>query len=159
MGSNLEQEKMPAKVGFLGCGIMGKPMALNMVKAGQDVSVWNRSPGKTDELAAAGAKVFTSKKEIVDHCDILFACVTDPAAALDLVTGSDGIAQYFDSNKSFVDMSTVDEQTVAAVAAAINAKGGRYLEAPVSGSKVPAEQGTLLIMCAGDKALFDESKD
>ena len=55
--------------------------------------MWNRSPGKTDELAEAGAKVFTSKKEIVDHCDILFACVTDPAAALDLVTGSDGIAQ------------------------------------------------------------------
>ena len=69
------------------------------------------------------------------------------------------LLQYFDSNKSFVDMSTVDEHTVAAVAAAINPKGGRYLEAPVSGSKVPAEQGTLLIMCAGDKALFDESKD
>ena len=72
---------------------MGAPMALNMVKAGQDVAVWNRSPGKTDELAKAGAKVFATKKEIVDHCDILFACVTDPVAAMDLVTGDDGIAQ------------------------------------------------------------------
>jgi len=150
---------MPGKVGFLGCGIMGAPMALNMVKAGQDVAVWNRSPGKTDELVKAGAKVFATKKEIVDHCDILFACVTDPVAAMDLVTGDDGIAQYFSSGKSFVDMSTVDEQTVEAIAAAITAKGGRYLEAPVSGSKVPAEQGTLLIICAGDEALFNESKE
>ena len=62
--------------------------------------MWNRSPGKTDELAEAGAKVFTSKKEIVDHCDILFACVTDPAAALDLVTGSDGIAQVLRADRN-----------------------------------------------------------
>jgi len=138
---------------------MGKPMALNLVKAGHDVSVWNRSPGKTGELEQAGAKVFTQKKDIVDHCDILFACVTDPAAAQDLVIGSDGIANYIDNSKSFVDMSTVDEETVDIVAKAITAKGGRYLEAPVSGSKVPAEQGTLLIMCAGDESLYNESKE
>jgi len=135
---------------------MGKPMALNLITTGHNVSVWNRSTGKTSELEAAGAKVYDSKKEIVANCDILFACVSDPSAAKDLVFGDDGLVNHMDSSKAFVDMSTVDEYTVKEINQAIKAQGGRYLEAPVSGSKVPAEQGTLLIMCAGDEDLFKE---
>jgi len=145
-----------SRIGFLGCGIMGKPMALNLITTGHNVSVWNRSPGKTSELEAAGAKVYGTKKEIVANCDILFACVSDPNAAKDLVFGDDGLVNHIDSSKAFVDMSTVDEYTVKEINKGIKAKGGRYLEAPVSGSKVPAEQGTLLIMCAGDEDLFKE---
>jgi 3-hydroxyisobutyrate dehydrogenase-like beta-hydroxyacid dehydrogenase len=88
----------------------------------------------------------------------MFACVSDPAAARDLVLGEDGLVKYFNKEKAFIDMSTVDEHTVKDINAAITQTGGRYMEAPVSGSKVPAEQGTLLILCGGEKALFDECK-
>ncbi|GAB4814524.1 hypothetical protein N2152v2_001570 [Parachlorella kessleri] len=130
-------------------------MALNLIKAGYDVTVWNRTPGKCDSLANAGAKVGSSPADVVRSCDITLAMVSDPEACLNLAFGPNGVAEGISAGKGYVDVSTVDAETAAQVAAAVRAKGGLYLEAPVSGSKGPAEQGQLIFLTAGDQQLFE----
>jgi glyoxylate/succinic semialdehyde reductase len=145
------------RIAFLGLGIMGQPMALNLVKAGFPVTVWNRMPARTAPLADAGAAVAPTAREAAAAADVTIAMVADPDAALAVVGGPDGAAAGLAPGAGYVDMSTVDPETSAAVAAAVIAAGGRFLEAPVSGSKGPAEQGSLVIMAAGDRGLYDEA--
>lgn len=144
-------------IGFLGLGIMGNPMAKNLLKAGFKVTVWNRSSDKCAELAALGAGVAATPAEITSSCDITFAMLADPAAAHAVCFGADGALQGIGAGRGYVDMSTVDAATACEIAAAISAKGGKFLEAPVSGSKKPAEDGTLIILAAGDRELFDQA--
>lgn len=146
-----------ASFGFLGLGIMGKAMAQNLLKAGFEVMVWNRSPEKCEELVAQGASQGMTPKEVTAGCDITFAMVSDPAAALDVCMGEDGAAAGIAAGRGYVDMSTVDDATSQIIASAITEAGGRFLEAPVSGTKKPAEDGTLIILAAGDKSLYDEA--
>jgi 3-hydroxyisobutyrate dehydrogenase-like beta-hydroxyacid dehydrogenase len=143
--------------GFLGLGIMGSAMAKNLVKSGYQVTVWNRSPEKCTELAALGASVAKTPAEVTSSCGITFAMLADPAAAHDVCFGTGGALQGIGAGRGYVDMSTVDAETAREVGAAIVAKGGRFVEAPVSGSKKPAEDGTLVILAAGDRGLFDEA--
>ncbi|GAA0834383.1 NAD(P)-dependent oxidoreductase [Marinomonas arenicola] len=145
------------RVGFLGLGIMGKAMAENLIKAGFDVTVWNRNAEKTTELVVLGAKQGTSPKSVAAHCDITFAMVSDPAAALAICQGPEGVAAGIGEGRGYIDMSTVDDSTSQMIADAITNAGGRFLEAPVSGTKKPAEDGTLIILAAGDKTLYDEA--
>ncbi|KAG1673964.1 hypothetical protein FOA52_015720 [Chlamydomonas sp. UWO 241] len=157
-------------------GILGVPMTLNLIKAGYEVVVHNRSADKCAPAEAAGAKVVGTPREVAQACDYVFAVVSDPAAALAIATGPDGIAAGMSAGKGYVDVSTVDAataQTVAAavrgaggmfleapvsgskaVAAAVRGAGGMFLEAPVSGSKGPAEAGALIFLTAGDEELF-----
>lgn len=144
-------------IGFLGLGIMGNPMAKNLLKAGFKVTVWNRSSDKCAELAALGAGVAATPAEITSSCDITFAMLADPAAAHAVCFGADGALQGIGAGRGYVDMSTVDAATACEIASAISAKGGKFLEAPVSGSKKPAEDGTLIILAAGDRELFDQA--
>jgi 3-hydroxyisobutyrate dehydrogenase-like beta-hydroxyacid dehydrogenase len=144
-------------IGFLGLGIMGNAMAKNLLKAGFKVTVWNRSSDKCAELAALGAGVAATPAEITSSCEITFAMLADPAAAHAVCFGTDGALQGIGAGRGYVDMSTVDAATACEIAAAISAKGGRFLEAPVSGSKKPAEDGTLIILAAGDRELFDQA--
>jgi 3-hydroxyisobutyrate dehydrogenase-like beta-hydroxyacid dehydrogenase len=123
-----------------------------------DVTVWNRSPEKCEPLVAAGAKSAATAKECVEACDITFSCVSDPAAAEALVFMKNGILSGITAGKGYVDMSTVDGATAKKIEKAVTEKGGRYCEAPVSGSKGPAEQGTLIILAAGDQKLAEESQ-
>lgn len=143
--------------GFLGLGIMGSPMAKNLLKAGFPVIVWNRSSDKCHELAALGAKVAATAAEVTASCDITFAMLADPAAAEAVCFSPDGALQGIGEGRGYVDMSTVDADTSQKIGAAISFKGGRFLEAPVSGSKKPAEDGTLIILGAGDRDLFEEA--
>lgn len=145
-------------VGYLGMGIMGSAMAGRLVDAGFPVTVWNRSKDKCDPVVAKGAKVADTPKAVFESCDIVFACTSDPASAKAVVFGEDGVLAGISAGKKFVDMSTVDEDTAKEIAAAVSAKGGIFLEAPVSGSKGPALQGTLIILAAGDKALQEEAQ-
>ncbi len=145
------------RIGFLGLGIMGKAMALNLVKAGFEVTVWNRNPSKCAELVEQGAKQADSPKELAANCDISFAMVADPEAALAICLGPDGVAAGIGEGRGYVDMSTVDDATSQAIDKAITEAGGRFLEAPVSGTKKPAEDGTLVILAAGDKSLYDDA--
>lgn len=141
--------------GFIGLGIMGSAMAKNLVKAGFKVTVWNRSPEKSAELAAVGARVAANPAEVTATCGITFAMLADPAAAEAVCFGPEGALAGIGAGRGYVDMSTVDGETSAKIGAAILQKGGKFLEAPVSGSKKPAEDGTLVILAAGDRSLYD----
>ncbi|SJL84253.1 NAD(P)-dependent oxidoreductase [Vibrio palustris] len=147
-----------SRIGFLGLGIMGKAMALNLVKAGFDVTVWNRDSHKCDELVEQGARVAATPKAVAQVCDITFAMVADPQAALAICQGENGVAAGIAEGRGYVDMSTVDDTTSLEIANAITHAGGRFLEAPVSGTKKPAEDGTLVILAAGDESLYQQAK-
>ena len=123
------------KYGFLGLGIMGNAMAANLVKAGFDVTVWNRTAEKCTPLVDLGAKLGTTAAEVVAGCDITFGMVSDPGAANDLCFGRDGVLEGISTGKSYIDVSTVDAGTSMQIHDAVVKKGGRFLEAPVSGSK------------------------
>ncbi len=144
--------------GFIGLGIMGSAMAANLVKAGFGVTVWNRSADKCAPLVALGARQATSAKEVVAGCSITFAMLSDPAAAEAVCFAPDGVLEGLKAGKAYVDLSTVDEACSRRISDAVTERGGRFLEAPVSGSKKPAEDGTLIILAAGDRGLYDEVK-
>ncbi len=146
-----------AMFGFLGLGIMGQAMAGNLVKAGFKVAVWNRNPEKCVPLVTLGATQLASPAEVAAKCDVTFAMVSDPAAALEVCCGETGVVAGISAGKGYVDMSTVDDVTSRRIAAAVAAAGGRFLEAPVSGTKKPAEDGTLIILAAGDRSLYEEA--
>lgn len=145
------------KYGFLGLGIMGRAMAANLLRAGFPLTIWNRSPGKADALVSQGAKLAKTPAEVVASSDITFAMVADPKASLDLCFEKDGILEGLSSGKGYIDISTVSPETVFRISQAVSDAGGRYLEAPVSGSKKPAEDGTLVFLCGGDKQLYTDA--
>lgn len=145
------------KVGFAGLGIMGAPMALNLLRGGHELTVWNRTAAACASLVAEGARQAATPAALAAACDVTFAMLADPAAALAVATGPGGIVEGVAEGRGYVDMSTVDPGTSGRVAAAVAARGGRFLEAPVSGSRQPAEQGRLVIMAAGDRSLYDEA--
>jgi 3-hydroxyisobutyrate dehydrogenase-like beta-hydroxyacid dehydrogenase len=145
------------KIGFIGLGIMGSAMAKNLLKGGFDVTVWNRSPGKCAELRELGARLAGTPGELVEQCSITFAMLADPAAAGEVCFGKEGVLKGIRHGKGYVDMSTVDAGTARRIAEAVTDAGGRFLEAPVSGSKKPAEEGTLIFLAAGDRSLYDEA--
>lgn len=147
------------KYGFLGIGIMGKAMASNLLNAGFDVTVWNRTAAACKPLMELGAKQGKTAAEVVANCDITFAMVSDPKAAKALCFGKNGVIEGISEGKSYIDISTVDPDTAMEIYHAIKSKGGRFLEAPVSGSKQPAEKGTLVFLCAGDQSLYEDAVD
>eukprot|EP00270_Netrium_digitus_P011463 TRINITY_DN3652_c0_g1_i2.p1 TRINITY_DN3652_c0_g1~~TRINITY_DN3652_c0_g1_i2.p1 ORF type:complete len:382 (+),score=103.88 TRINITY_DN3652_c0_g1_i2:80-1225(+) len=155
--SNNVASGLKLKFGFLGLGIMGLPMARNLQRKGFDVTVWNRTLAKCEELVAEGATSAATAAEVVRSSDITFAMLSDPSACLAAVFGEGGVLEGIAPGKGYVDMSTVDSTTSQKIAQAVIEKGGRFLEAPVSGSKKPAEDGALIILAAGDKGLYDES--
>ncbi|GMH03765.1 hypothetical protein Nepgr_005604 [Nepenthes gracilis] len=143
-------------VGFLGVGIMGYPMAQNLIKAGCDVTVWNRTKSKCDPLISLGAKYRSCPEEVAASCDVTFAMLADPESAVDVACGKHGAASGMSPSKGYIDVSTVDVTTSKLISAHIKATGALFLEAPVSGSKKPAEDGQLIFLTAGDRALFDK---
>ncbi|KAI3682545.1 hypothetical protein L1987_82600 [Smallanthus sonchifolius] len=144
------------EIGFLGMGIMGKAMAMNLLRHGFKVSVWNRTLSKCDELKEHGASVVESPAAVIKKCKYTIGMLSDPAAALSVVFDKDGILEEICSGKGYIDLSTVDAETSSKISEAVKKKGGYFLEAPVSGSKKPAEDGQLVILSAGDKGLYDE---
>ena len=130
-------------------------MTKRLLAAGYDVSVWNRSKSKCKEVEGQGAKILSSPKAVVEASDITFATLSDPLAALEVALGDNGVVKGMGPGKGFVDVSTVDPETSQRISEAIQAKGGLFLEAPVSGSKGPAEQGKLVFLTAGSRELFD----
>ncbi|XP_038703500.1 glyoxylate/succinic semialdehyde reductase 1-like [Tripterygium wilfordii] len=145
------------EVGFLGLGIMGKAMAMNLLKNGFKVTVWNRTLAKCEELVEFGATIGDTPAAVVKKCKITVAILSDPSAALSVVFDKDGVLEQIGSGKGYIDMSTVDDDTSSKIHKAVTTKGGSFLEAPVSGSKKPAEDGQLVILAAGDEALYEEA--
>lgn len=139
-------------------GIMGSAMAGRLLDAGYDLTIYNRTRERCSALEAKGAKVADTPKAVVEKCDIVFACTSDPASAKAVFFGEHGVLAGISAGKKFIDISTVNVETVLEIGEAVTAKGGIYLEAPVSGSKGPALTGQLVFLAAGDEKLKEEAQ-
>jgi 3-hydroxyisobutyrate dehydrogenase len=149
---------MATRVGFIGLGAMGKPMCRNLLKAGFDLTVWNRSQPAIDELAAAGARAAASAADVARQADVIVTCVPNSPQVVEVVTGPGGVLEGAAAGSTIIDMSTIDPNVSQQVAAACAAKGVRFLDAPVSGGTVGAINGTLTIMVGGEAAVLEESR-
>lgn len=145
-----------ARLGFVGLGIMGKPMAGHLLAAGHTVAVYNRSPKAIEELAAKGAFACSSCREVAEQSDIVFIMVPDTADVELVLFGEKGLAEGLKRGSTVVDMSTISPVATWDFAKRLGEKGIRMLDAPVSGGQVGAEQATLSIMVGGDPAVFQE---
>ncbi|XP_028843583.1 cytokine-like nuclear factor N-PAC isoform X3 [Denticeps clupeoides] len=144
------------RIGFLGLGLMGSGVVSNLLKMGHVVTVWNRTAEKCDLFIQEGARLGRTPAEVVSMCDITFSCVSDPKAARDLVLGPSGVLQGIRPGKCYVEMSTVDPETIIELSQVISSRGGRFLEAPVSGSQQLSNDGMLVILAAGDRTVYED---
>jgi 3-hydroxyisobutyrate dehydrogenase len=138
-----------ASTGFIGLGTMGEAMALNLVKAGTRLIVWNRSTAKCMSLAAAGAIVARDAADLFDRCEVVILMLADGAAIDGVLARGDSAFDARVRGRILINMATVPPSYSKALETDILANGGRYVEAPVSGSRVPAEAGQLVAMLAG----------
>ena len=137
------------KIGYAGMGIMGRGMAANLLQAGYDVTVWNRTPQRTEELAVAGAAVATSPAELAATRDIIMICVSDTPDVEEVTLGDQGLVHGLGPGKLVVDHSTISASATLRLAAAVQEVGAEWIDAPVSGGSEGAVNGTLAIMVGG----------
>lgn len=143
-------------IAYLGLGIMGRGMAANLLKAGYSVTVWNRTAAACAPLVAQGARHAATPAEAVTGADLIMYCLSDDAAVEDLVWGAGGLLAAVQPGQIVLDMTTLHPDTSRKEAAAYAAKGVRFLDAPVFGSKNEAAGGGLWIVVGGDRALYEE---
>jgi 3-hydroxyisobutyrate dehydrogenase len=143
------------KLGWIGLGNMGVPMATNLINAGYQVSVYNRTREKAEPLLSLGARFVDKPKDLFAQCDVLFTMVSDDEAVKTVYTADDGILSGAAAGKIAVDMSTVSPSTSRYLAEKCRAQGVSFLDAPVSGSVQPAKEGKLIVMVGGAKETFD----
>jgi len=147
---------MKQKIGFMGLGIMGTPMAANILKAGYPITVYNRSPDKVAPLVQQGASQAVNPKALAEAAEVVIAMVTGPEALSALLWGPHGAGGAFNSSKVFINMSSVAPCYTRELAAQLGPTGVTFVEAPVSGTKKPAEEGTLLILAGGPRDKVQE---
>ena len=139
------------RVAFLGLGIMGRAMATNLVKAGNEVRVWNRSPGKD----IAGAETCATPAAAAQRAEVVWICVSDTQAVESVLFGADGVENSLVQGMTIVDSSTISPSATRKFAERVRQHGVDYVDAPVTGSKAGAEGGTLIFIAGGDKAVLD----
>lgn len=144
------------KIGFIGLGIMGKSMALNLVKAGFQVTVWNRTPGKTEELTEHGAKEAQTPANLADRSDIIIIMVNDTPDVAEVIFGENGLFGGLSDGKIVVDMRTISPDATETFAARLAEIGCEMLDAPVSGGDVGAKDGSLTIMVGGKRSGYEQ---
>lgn len=145
------------KIGFIGLGIMGKPMAKNLLKAGYEVWVHNRSRAAMDELAACGAHP-GSRQELGQNCDVIITMLPNGPQVQEVMLGADAVASYMHAGQIFVDCSSISPVVSKEIAAKLAEKGIEMLDAPVSGGEPKAIDGTLSFMVGGKQEVFDTYK-
>jgi len=148
----------PSKLhfGFLGLGIMGSGIVKNLLNSGHKVTVWNRTAQKVQDFVKIGAGEAMTPGDVVAEADVTFSCVSNPQAAKEMVFGNCGVLSEIATTKGYVEMTGIDGDTSQDIHEAISLKGGRYLEAQVQGSKDESNEGTLVMLVAGDRSLFDD---
>ena len=149
------EDIMVPKIGFIGLGIMGKPMAKNLVKAGYELVVYNKSKPGMDELGAAGATVVGSSKEVGEAADVIITMLPDSADSELVILGEDGVLEGATKGNIIIDMSSIAPLVSQKIAAECEKKGVDMLDAPVSGGEPGAIEGTLSIMVGGKQGVFD----
>jgi len=145
------------KIGFIGLGIMGKPMARNLLKAGFKLAVYDKA-ASFDDIVGLGAEAASSNKEVASKSDIIITMLPNSPDVKEAVLGKDGIAEGIKSGAVVVDMSSIAPAASQEVEKALKARGAAFLDAPVSGGEPKAIDGTLAIMVGGDQKVFDEVK-
>ena len=143
---------MKSPVGFIGLGLMGRPMAANLLKAGHEVTVWNRTASRADDLAAQGAKRAATPRELAAASEVVITIVSDPPALESVLWGDDGVFAGLKRGSVLVDSSTVSPALERRAAAAAAAQSAEFLEAPVTGGTWGAEKGELVFMVGGEAA-------
>jgi len=143
-------------VGFVGLGIMGRPMARNLLKAGFPLVVWNRTRSKGDELVAEGARWADTPASMSREVSVVIIMVTDSPDVEEVVLGPEGVFEGIRPGSVVIDMSTVSPKVERAVGQRLAAKGVAYLDAPVSGGSWGAIEGSLAIMVGGDQSVFQQ---
>jgi 2-hydroxy-3-oxopropionate reductase len=149
---------MAEKIGFIGLGIMGKPMARNLMEAGYELTVYNRSRGKVDELAEEGAKAAGSPREVAEQSDVVITMLPDSPEVREIVAGEDGVFEGIKEGSLLIDMSTISPVVTEELAAEAGKKGVGMLDAPVSGGETGAIDGTLSIMVGGSEEDFERAR-
>lgn len=148
---------MSERIGFIGLGIMGQGMALNLLKAGFAVTVWNRTVGRMEPIVAAGAIAGHTPADVAAHSDIIIICVSDTPDVEAVVLGENGVIHGAQPGSLLVDMSTISPQATREMSAKLAEKGVAMIDAPMSGGSEGAANGTLSIMIGGDAAHVDRA--
>jgi 3-hydroxyisobutyrate dehydrogenase len=149
---------MTTKIGFIGLGIMGQGMANNLLKAGFDLTVWNRTASKTAPFVEAGAHTAATPADLAQACDLIFICVSDTPDVQAVILGEAGVLAGIRPGSLVVDHSTISPQATREMAAALQARGAFMLDAPISGGSEGAKLGTLSIMVGGDAAQLERAR-
>lgn len=136
------------RVAFLGMGIMGRPMAANLVKTGHEVTIWNRTPGQDVE----GARTASSPADAARRAEVVWMCVSDTKAVENVLFGAGGVEEALAEGMMIADSSTISPSATLRFAERVKARGVAYVDAPVTGSKIAAESGSLIFMAGGDEA-------
>ena len=145
------------QIGFVGLGIMGAPMALNLLKAGFSLKVYNRTDRpRVQEVVDAGGERVPTPAAAADGSDVIITMVTDTPDAEKVIIGEEGVLQTARAGSTVIDMSTISTRVTREIAAALREKDVHMLDAPVSGGDVGAQQGTLSIMVGGEQSVFDD---
>lgn len=148
---------MKEKIGFIGLGIMGQGMTSNLLKAGFEVHIWNRTPGKMDPLIAQGAIGATSPADVAAHADIIITCVSDTPDVEEVLLHENGVMFGAKEGDLIIDCSTISPQATQKLAAVLDHAGVYMLDAPVSGGSEGAANGTLSIMVGGPADQFERA--
>ena len=150
----------PRKIGLVGLGLMGRPMGMNLLKAGHSLTVWNRTESRAQELVAAGAKLAKTPREAAAEAEILLTMVSDPPALEEVLWGhegkNDGALGGLRAGSIYIDSSTISPALVRKIAAACAERQVRFLDAPVTGGDWGAREGNLVFMIGGDATTLKE---
>jgi 2-hydroxy-3-oxopropionate reductase len=144
------------RIGFIGLGLMGRPMGLNILKAGYPLTVWNRTASRADELVAAGAKLASAPAEVAANSQLVISIVSDPPALEEVLWGEHGAMDSFQRDSIYLDSSTISPALAQRVAADCRERGVRFLDAPVTGGDWGAKKGELVFMVGGDAATLTD---
>lgn len=146
-----------ARISFIGLGIMGSGMVANLVKAGHEVRVWNRTASKLDEIKKVGATTVSHPGELMENVDFFMYCLADDQAINEVITGGFNLASIVPPGTIVIDLSTIDPDTSAAERAIYESRGIEFLDAPVFGTKGEARDGGLWIVIGGPEETFKKS--
>lgn len=147
------------RVGYIGIGLMGKPMVVRLLRAGLSVTLWSRTPAKVQDVLEMGAQWASTPAQLAERCDIIFLCLADTSAVEAVVDGEQGLSKGLGKGKLVIDMSTIDAAFTRQLAGRLReGTGAGWIDAPVSGGPAGATAGTLAVMAGGDAGEFERSK-
>ncbi len=146
------------KIGLIGLGLMGRPMGMNLLKAGFPLTVWNRTASRAQELVAGGAYLASSPSELAARSEFVISIVSDPPALDEVLWGADGAVRSLQPGSIYMDSSTVSPELARKIAAACAERQVRFLDAPVTGGDWGAKKGELLFMVGGDAQTLTDAE-